>query len=562
LDELLEEQATAAAQSARHGATHLGDTAPPIPTEPCPVCPFLTERLEAYRETAYWKAMHRRASEREAKLKLRLAELEAKLCLREQQLFGRSTETSSSATAQPTSSAQTTANAAARRPRGQQSGQRGHGRRDYSHLPATFEKSELQGDACCCPQCRLPFAAMGGSEDTTILEIEVRAHRRIIRRRRYRPTCQCGVVPGVVTAPPPPRLIPKSMVGVSIWVEVLLDKYLFYRPTYRLLADLASHDLDLALGTLTDGLQRLLPLFEPLYEALTARSRQQTLWHADETRWLVFAMLEGKVGYRWYLWVFHTREVAVFVLAAGRAHDVPEEQLGPDAHGILVVDRYRAYQAIEQVKNGNIVLAFCWAHVRRDFIQVARTWPDQEGWALAWVEGIGKIYALNDSRLAVQEDPAAFAAADAALRAGVTALGIQGKTELTVPDLHPARRKVLESLGDHWMGLTVFVEHPEVPMDNNTAERVQRGPVVGRKNYYGSGAIWAGRLAAMMFSLLQTLQLWDINPRRWLTAYLEACATAGGKVPRDLESYLPWNLTEDQRQAWALKREEVSRDTS
>src|SRR5262249_3582218 len=113
LDELLEEQATAAAQSARHGATHRGDTAPPIPTEPCPVCPFLTERLQAYRETAYWKAMHRRASEREAKLKLRLAELEAKLCLREQQLFGRSTETSSSATAQPTSSAQTTANAAA-----------------------------------------------------------------------------------------------------------------------------------------------------------------------------------------------------------------------------------------------------------------------------------------------------------------------------------------------------------------------------------------------------------------------------------------------------------------
>ena len=58
-----------------------------------------------------------------------------------------------------------------------------------------------------------------------------------------------------------------------------------------------------------------------------------------------------------------------------------------------------------------------------------------------------------------------------------------------MPDLHPAPRKVLESLGNHWTGLTVFVEHPEVPMDNNTAERSERGPVVGRKNYYGKYSV-------------------------------------------------------------------------
>jgi transposase len=106
-----------------------------------------------------------------------------------------------------------------------------------------------------------------------------------------------------------------------------------------------------------------------------------------------------------------------------------------------------------------------------------------------------------------------LAAADARLRAAVTALEAQGKSELAAASLHPARQKVLESLGDHWTGLTVFVEHPEVPMDNNTAERAQRGPVVGRKNYYGSGAVWAGRLAATMFSLLRTLCLWGLNPR-------------------------------------------------
>ena len=113
------------------------------------------------------------------------------------------------------------------------------------------------------------------------------------------------------------RLIPKSMLGISIWVTVLLDKYLFYRPTYRLLADWRSHGLDLSLGTLTDGLKRMVPLLEPVYEALVKRSQGQRLWHADETRWLVFVMLEGKVGYRWYLWVFHSREVVIFIWRPG-----------------------------------------------------------------------------------------------------------------------------------------------------------------------------------------------------------------------------------------------------
>ena len=59
------------------------------------------------------------------------------------------------------------------------------------------------------------------------------------------------------------------------------------------------------------------------------------------------------------------------------------------------MDRYQAYQAIDQVKGGQMVLAFCWAHVRRDFVTVARTWPEQEGWALGWVERIGQLYQLN-----------------------------------------------------------------------------------------------------------------------------------------------------------------------
>ena len=88
------------------------------------------------------------------------------------------------------------------------------------------------------------------------------------------------------------------------------------------------------------------------------------------------------------------------------------------------------------------------------------------------------------------------------------------------------------------MCLTVFIDDPRIPLDNNLAERLMRNPAVGRKNYYGSGAEWAGRLATMMFSILATLKLWKINPRLWLTWYLESCAAGGGKTPALVNSCL------------------------
>jgi transposase len=349
---------------------------------------------------------------------------------------------------------------------------------------------------------------------------------------------------------------------VPIWVEVLLDKYLFYRPTYRLLADWKTHGLDLSLGTLTDGLQRLEPLFEPVYQALIEHNQEQAHWHADETRWLVFATVEGKVGHRWTLWVFHSAEAVVFVLDQGRAHDVPEDHLGPVEEGILSVDRYSAYKAMKQVKDGTILLAFCWAHVRRDFLGVARSWPKEEGWALGWVERIGLLYQANDARLEARREPLAFAEKDGHLRRAVGEMARQAEAELADPGIHPARQKVLVSLQEHWGGLTVFVEHPGVPMDNNTAERVQRGPVVLRKNSYGSGAVWAGELAATLFSVFQTLCLWDINARVWLNAYLQGCAEAGGQAPAGLDTFLPWRMTPERRREWLLEKDEDPEDSS
>jgi len=94
--------------------------------------------------------------------------------------------------------------------------------------------------------------------------------------------------------------------------------------------------------------------------------------------------------------------------------------------------------------------------------------------------------------------------------------------------------------------LTVFVDHPHIPMDNSAAERALRNDAVGRKNYYGSGSKQSGHFTVALFTIFQTLLLWNINPRTWLTEYLEKCARLGGKPPEDSAAFLPWNMSTEK----------------
>ena len=107
-----------------------------------------------------------------------------------------------------------------------------------------------------------------------------------------------------------------------------------------------------------------------------------------------------------------------------------------------------------------------------------------------------------------------------------------------------AQRNVLLSLQNHWKGLMVFYDYPELKMDNNPAEQSMRNPVLGRNGYYGSGSLWSAQLAAMMFSIFQTMRLGNLNPRTWIHLYFEACAQNKGKSPDDLSEFLPWTMSE------------------
>jgi transposase len=511
------------------------------------------ENLELRQQAGYWKSMHVNASRRiatlEQELKLvrenRIVELEQEVELLrgenrklKDQAFGRKSE--KQASKDRCNQLDDPNEPKLQRPRGQQRGSRGHQRRDYSELPVREEISELPEADRVCPDCGLPLVACG-AEDAEQIECETTFYRLVTHRRRYQRSCKC---PGqrTWTAPQVPKLIPKGRLAVSVWMEIFLDKFASHRPTERLLKHWQLLGLDLALGTVTDGLQRLEPLFQPIQEALRDRNRQSILTQADETRWLVFAEQKGKVGHRWWLWVFGAEDTVVYVLDPTRSHTVPEDHFTPKADGTLLVDRYAGYKAMAQVQAGTLLLAFCWAHVRRDFVRVGKGWPQRKAWALNWLKRIRELYQLNRCRLS---DP--LATADAALQDAVSVFAQQAADELADSSLHEPCRKVLVSLQEHWPGLTRFVDDRRIPMDNNISERRLRGPAVGRKNYYGSGAIWSGRLAAAMFSIIATLQHWQINPRLWLKWYLETCAAAGGQAPADIQPFLPWNLSPDKK---------------
>ena len=252
----------------------------------------------------------------------------------------------------------------------------------------------------------------------------------------------------------------------------------------------------------------------------------------------MFEPTDEHAGYRWCLWVFCCREAVVFTLDPTRAARVPKEHFKGVSAGTVSADRFSSYKRL--AKDTPLVIAYCWAHVRRDFIAVGQHYEDQQEWAEQWLADIAALYHVNHLRLAVRSDPAQYAGADAALRAALAAMQARRERELAQPHLHHARNKVLTSLREHWSGLILFVEHADLPMDNNQAERALRGPVVGRKNYYGSGARWSGELTAALFSLFHTLERWQLNPRTWLTEYLTACAAGGGRVPADVERFLPW----------------------
>ena len=503
-----------------------------------------SKRERWYKER--WRILLNLASlarrKREADLIAQLKTSAAKVRDLQQRLFGKHSEKGKGSN----ESLRPMAASHPKRNKGHQRGAPNHGRTMHPELPVVHEHCKQESSVC--PACHKPWRELCTTEDSSVIEIEVKAYVRRIHRHHYIQACDCPNPHPIICAPVPPKLIAKGKYGVSLWSTILLDKYLGGTPTERLLQKLADIGLRIAPGTIGDGLKKIAPLFEPIDAALLKQLRLQTHWHADETRWAMFVEIVGKIGHRWYLWVFHSAQVVHYVLDPSRASQVVIDEFEGVICGIISCDRYSGYKGFANETAG-FELAFCWVHQRRDFLNLANSYPEHLDWAFGWVQSIGHLYHLNDLRLQVSADSAERTQAQNTLEQAVQSMANMRDLQLQNPKLGEPCQKVLQSMTRHWAGLTVFVRHSEVPMDNNTAERDMRGPVVGRKNFFGSGALWSGQLAATLYSLFATLKLYGINARTWMLAYLQVCAGNGGQAPKDLSSFLPWSMDEARLQA-------------
>jgi len=522
------------------------------------------EYLELKWEAGYYQGLHAKALLREEILKKTIKEQDGQLNDLKNRLFGKKSEKKYTPKNEGGKKP-----ASANRSRGQQPGSTGHGRTTRPHLPSIDEKVDF-AETPKCSKCGTSYIA-DGSRNSEIIEVEVKAHKRVLNLRCMRKDCSCKGVPNTVTAPLPPKLIPKSPYGLSIWEAVLLSKFHYCQPTNRLLNQYAELGLPISAGSITGGLKILQKLFQPIYEAFYRQQMTEERFHSDESGWKVFESVDGKIGNRWWLWVSRSASVVYFQIAPGRGADIPVDhfkniQLNRNKKIIVVCDRYSSYKSLSK-QLSFILLAFCWAHVRRDFLDAARKYPDLEEWAFCWVEKIGELYHINnrrckefDKKLPLQWQSASFKKQHEKLVGKMNAMAEERDAfvEAYKPDNHCAslisevKYKILISLQNHWKGLSIFAEHPEVPMDNNKAERSIRNPVTGRKNFYGSGSLWSSQLAAIMFSIFQTMTIGGLNCNHWLRLYLTACAENHGKVPEDLSPFLPWQMDGDRRRQLSI----------
>ena len=434
------------------------------------------------------------------------------------------------------------------RKRGQQRGAPGHGRTQRLGLEERREELIPPPDACVCTRCGQPYAP-NGVEESTLVEIEVKAHKRVIRRQRWRQSCRCASSPMEVSAPPAPRLFRATPYGISVWARLLFELCVCLRPIRRIAAWMSAQGLTISPGTLADSMKR----FEPLFEAILAHQNEAAVRHADETSWRVQELRGEDRSNRAWLWTSVSDDAVCFHIDASRsAEAVGKLFAGIVLYAVIVCDRYSAYKKLARMLGGLVTLAFCWAHVRRDFIDCAAGQPRLEQWCQGWIGRIAEIFRLNEARLkhhdpGLKRQTPAFDAAQAALEAALDILFGQAERELAaLPDKARAG-KPLRSLVNHREGLCVFVGRPEAPPTNNKAERFLRGPAIGRRLSHGSDSENGVRFTAIMYSVVGTISMNGIDVLRWLEAWLEACAENGRQPPGDLSPWLPWSMSEERR---------------
>jgi transposase len=405
-------------------------------------------------------------------------------------------------------------------------------------LPTQLERVEqivdVEDKVCAC--CGGALHVIG--EDVAERLDIVPATFRVLVTRRPRYGCR-ACESAVVQAPAPPRIVEAGLPTEALVAHVLVAKYADHLPLYRQAQIYARQGVHLDRSTLADWVGRAAWWLTPLRDHLLDRLRASTKLFADETTAPVLDPGRGrtKTGQLWVYarddrpWGGTDPPAVAYLYAPDRKAARPIEHLA-GFKGTLQVDGYGGYGKLAQ--RGDVQLAFCWAHVRRGFFELAGTSPA----AVEALARIAKLYAVEDEvrgqapeqRRAVRQEKSRPIVDDFRrfLDAKLALLSRKSK-------LAEAIRYVLT----RWEGLTRFLDDGRIELDSNTVERAIRPITLNRKNALFAGSDDGGDHWAVIASLIETCKLNAVNPQAWLADTLTRLAAGHSNLRRD--ELMPWS---------------------
>ncbi len=410
--------------------------------------------------------------------------------------------------------------------------QTGHGPREQAVLPIVEEKHDLDEADRACKACGGQLVEWEGqTEDGDEIDV-IERHFVVKRHKRKKYRCACGAAPE--TAPAPLKLTPQGRYSIDFAVEVASAKYLDHLPLERQVRIMGREGLIVDSQTLWDQIELLARHLRASYDALLAHLYGKETLHADETPWY---LLKGKPAKKWYVWMIASTDAAYYHLDPSRSTQAARKILD-GYRGRLMVDGYEVYQKLARGSPG-LILGFCWSHVRREYVEAERFYPQ----CSEVIELIGELFAVERS----VPDPDRLAGSE---RANALALRKQARDErsrLLVDKIQEwakrqsglresKLRKAIEYMNGLWPGLIRFLDDPLLPLHNNLAERELRGVVLGRKNHYGSKSERGTEVAALFYSLLESASLYGVDPKAYLAEAARRAIRTPGTVtlPHDL----------------------------
>jgi transposase len=416
-------------------------------------------------------------------------------------------------------------------------------RRNIGALPKHLPRCEqvIEPETTICPCCTGPLHRIG--EDVTEALDRVPAVLRVLRT--IRPKYACRDCEGaVVQASAPARVVEGGMVTTALVSHIAVAKYGWQSTLYRQAQILAGAGVIIDRQTLARWMKQTAWLLKGLYDLQLRTLHRYPRLFCDETPMPVLAPGRGRLK-TCQFWVHATDDrpwsgpappAVVYVFARGRGQKEIVAQLS-DFTGVLQVDGYAAYKALGRTAKGRIVLAFCLAHARRQFVAVYRT--TQSPFAKEVIEKIAAVYAIERRirGLAAEERHAVRQAETkpimAALHERLVAVrdGLSRTSGLT---------KAIAYTLDHWSGLTRFLDDGRLEPDTNSVERPIRPIAIGKRNSLFAGDDGGAETWAILSSLINTAKLNGIDPETWLTDVLERVVS--GRTTNDrLHELLCWN---------------------